>query len=271
MSLPVQLTVGLPMYRTKHIGWLALEALARQVDIDFSWELIVAEEQEELMLGEEAIRACESRLREAGCTRVEYIPVQSWISLSQKWLLLARHASATSEVFAFQAADAYCHPHRLRTSFDLTLGQYDWSQSKKMLMYSVKSGKVILLDRGVRASWGYHNCGDNMAVKTVLARKLPKADCRTGVDNWLYRRCQEIKGSKLNVIWDESTNWKAGFHTKGLNNISDYAGKFETVQAPFQETGIDLKDTIPAEILVRLGQLQALAAQWEVQPWSGRK
>ena len=38
------MTVALPMYRCRSIGWLALESLCNQVDIDFEWELIIMEE-----------------------------------------------------------------------------------------------------------------------------------------------------------------------------------------------------------------------------------
>lgn len=45
--MPVALTCALPMYRAKDIGWLGLESLCRQEDIDFAWELIIMEEEQE--------------------------------------------------------------------------------------------------------------------------------------------------------------------------------------------------------------------------------
>jgi len=49
----IELTVGIPMFRSRHIGWLALESLCRQKDIDFKWELLIMEEEESL--GEEKV------------------------------------------------------------------------------------------------------------------------------------------------------------------------------------------------------------------------
>jgi hypothetical protein len=39
-----ELTVGLPIYNSKKIAWIALEGLINQIDIYFDWELVVYEE-----------------------------------------------------------------------------------------------------------------------------------------------------------------------------------------------------------------------------------
>ena len=56
------------MYRAQHAGWLALESLCWQRDVDFEWELIVIEEQFDAM-GEDAVRAYEGRLQQKGSSR----------------------------------------------------------------------------------------------------------------------------------------------------------------------------------------------------------
>ena len=42
----VVLTVGLPIWKSTHTVELALESLARQKDVNFDWELVVAEEED---------------------------------------------------------------------------------------------------------------------------------------------------------------------------------------------------------------------------------
>jgi len=267
--MPIQLTVALPMYRAKHIAWLILEALSRQRDVNFNWELVVAEEQEPLMFGRDHIMTFKERLEARGCTRIEYIPVQKWIPLSRKWCMLAQAASPSSEVFAFQAADTFCHPYRLRTAFDATLGEADWSQDSKIVLYHIASGKTILLDREVKASWGYHKCGDNMAVKTILARSLPSQDRAAKVDMWLYLACGRAKGGALCVVWNDDENWKLGFHTKGLNNVSGYNREtFDHPKPPFRTLSYELSSVVPSGILDRLVNLRPLAQGWKVRPWS---
>ena len=39
-----ELTVGLPIYNSKKIAWIALDGLINQIDIDFDWELVFYEE-----------------------------------------------------------------------------------------------------------------------------------------------------------------------------------------------------------------------------------
>ena len=43
----IELTVGLPMFRSEKIAHLAFESLCNQKNIDFEWELLIMEESEE--------------------------------------------------------------------------------------------------------------------------------------------------------------------------------------------------------------------------------
>lgn len=49
----IELTVAMPLYNSKYIAWLAMESLCRQKNVTFDWELIVSEEQNDEMYGEE--------------------------------------------------------------------------------------------------------------------------------------------------------------------------------------------------------------------------
>jgi len=89
------LTVALPMYRSKKIGWLALESLCRQVDAP-EWELLICEEQEPEMFGMEELTKYKESLGYAECTRITYIVLQWWVPLSQKWKILAVNADSYS-------------------------------------------------------------------------------------------------------------------------------------------------------------------------------
>ena len=51
----IELTVGLPMFRSETIAHIALESLANQKDANFGWELLIAEETEQCF-GEEKIK-----------------------------------------------------------------------------------------------------------------------------------------------------------------------------------------------------------------------
>jgi len=41
----IEMSVVMPLYRAKFIGWLAFESLIRQKGIDFEWELIIMQEK----------------------------------------------------------------------------------------------------------------------------------------------------------------------------------------------------------------------------------
>ena len=50
-----ELTVGLPIYNSKKIAWIALDGLINQIDIDFDWDLVVYEEEHENQIFKEII------------------------------------------------------------------------------------------------------------------------------------------------------------------------------------------------------------------------
>jgi hypothetical protein len=77
------------MFRSKYIGWLPLESLCRQEDVDFEWELIIAEEENDESFGFENIKNYTDRLKASGCIKIEYLGLKKWIPLSRKYKLLA--------------------------------------------------------------------------------------------------------------------------------------------------------------------------------------
>ena len=47
----IEASVTLPLFRSQYIAWLQLESLCRQQDVDFEWELLIAEEQGDETIG----------------------------------------------------------------------------------------------------------------------------------------------------------------------------------------------------------------------------
>lgn len=247
----IEMTIGLPMYRSKHIGWLALESLARQVNVPCGWELLVMEEQEEAV-GREEVMRFKDRLAAVGCLRTDYVALAQWIPLAQKWRHLALLASQGSRVFLLQAADCYSQPSRLKETYDLSSeGDVDWVQSPKGLFYDIETRCTAGFDAD--AVKDTNPCALNMAARTDLMRQLPISDRRAAVDFWLFQTLSAIKAAPLNIVRNESSNWEKGLDTHGLNNISGRRGwMLNSYAPPFIPYTGDLKGNLPADILVRL-------------------
>lgn len=246
----IELTVALPLYNSKEIAWLALESLCRQKDIDFKWELLVAEEVNSNPFGQDKIFEYTERLREVGCMRIQYIPVEEWIPLSYKWRMLGKMSRLTSKIFVLQAADCYSSPRRLAETYWIAATtNADWINSPIGVFYDVNLDKSILYDQNLI---GYAT-GLNMAFKTSLAKRLPHGNVAKGVDNWLFRSCEALKNEDLKVEWNHSEDWRYGLDTNGLNNISvTRCNNFIKPKPPFTKIQINISDYLPADIVERL-------------------
>ena len=215
MNKSPKLTCALPMYRAKNIGWLALELLCHQEDIDFKWELIIIEEEEQ-SFGEEQIRAYEERLAKVGCiTPITYIKLPIWIPLAEKWYRIAQQASNTLG-FLLVAADCYSQPKRLIQTKQL-LEDYEWVQSPVGPFYDLRDDVLCLYDH-FQIKW--HPCALNMAGRTDLIKQLPMSKRRRGIDGWMYQELVKIVGRDLKVSKNTSKDYKRGVDIHGLNNVS---------------------------------------------------
>ena len=63
----------MPWFRAQYLGWLPLEALCRQINIDFSWELIIIEENLENPFGLDNLKKYIDRLKKVNCVNITYI------------------------------------------------------------------------------------------------------------------------------------------------------------------------------------------------------
>jgi hypothetical protein len=246
----IELTVGLPLYNAGMIAPLALEGLMRQESIDFEWELIVAEEQGPKMFGEINIDNCMDNLRKVGCSRLIYIPLYDWVSLGEKWKLIANKASSDSKAFLLQAGDSFAQPYRLKSSHQALVEEgYDWYKSNIGLFYNIRTEKTILYnDRELKQGAGI-NIG--MLTKDII-NKVPNEFRRAIVDGWLYNN---IKPQK--VYTDISMYFVNGVDTHGYHNISHKRGKFfEDIKFPFEPTILRIEDNLPEEIVKFLKSLK---------------
>jgi hypothetical protein len=253
------LTVALPLYKSKYIAWAAMESLVRQVGIDFEWELLVAEEIGVDAFGEDRITEYTSKLRGINCKRIEYFDLENWISLAQKWRLLAQNASSDSIGFVLQAGDCYSNKNRLKMTFDAMMAGADWVQMPNHLYYDIMSGRMYVADREKWVAAGAtHPCGADMAGRTELVKKLPDVSRPRSVDIWMYNCCKKIKGAPLNVYWDKSNNWQYSINIHGLNNISDR----ENWWSRSYMIKVDWTKNIPSDILSRLVECKKIASKW---------
>ena len=252
-------TVALPLFRSGHIVWYALESLSRQIT-NYPWELIIAEEDVKPVMEESVIKQYMLRLQAAGCVRYHYISLQKWIPLSQKWLMLAQSASPASRAFIFQAADCYSRPHRLQDMADLILEGYDWADSEMFAIYSLIYDKIIIK----------HNtggpCGD-MSMRTDYVQRVPLTYKKSCVDRWLFQECGRLAGREV-ALGIRNTDARPSVYLHGFNNISNLGAFFTgDLEHPWASSDKAISDLLPASIIKRLLTLRPKATILATKPW----
>jgi len=267
-----QVTVGLPLYRAKHIAWLALESLARQYHPGFDWELIIAEEQDELMFGESVVLEYAERLQQAGCCSLRYIPLADWIPLSEKWILLAKESSNDSEVFVIQAADCYSGHNRLKINKNNIIDKdNDWTQYYVHFLYSISAKKALIVDeRKIRRPNGV-KLGADMATRTHLVRSIPPKKKFSGIDRWLFNGCRARSTRPFRVYYDDTDAWKYSLNVHGLNNISKRDVHFKRPRRPYESSPVRVVDHIPEDIVDMLVSKRGAAKRWRRAPELNRR
>lgn len=241
--MKIELSVGLPVWNSPDITWVAMESLCRQKNIDFDWELIIAEETDAERFPH--FEHYYPRLKAIGCKRISYIPIAKRIALSRKWKVLGRNCSDTSRVFVKHDADCYSEPYRLTETHKLMITEgYDWVQNKVGLFYNLGTGATILYNdpKGVQAP------GLNKAMLTESIRQLPDEEKWSCVDGWLHKHCKPQ--NKYNEL---GSRCFLGVDTHGLNNISHARSKlFDNPTFPFEATEVRIEQCLDADVVERL-------------------
>lgn len=268
------ISVILPMFRAKHIGWLPLESLCRQQEVNFEWELIIAEEvtkKYDPMGEKKIIQEYQDRLKLVGCNYIKYIGLGDWIPLGKKMSMLM--ANTSSEIIVPNAADYYSSPRRLTSAYKIFKETNpDWVLTTKVIYYNIADGRIILHDTD------YCKRKDDVSGRSMKASLLrevfPKPDKikkTKGVDSFMFKSSKNYRqkqGKKLHICFDRSDNWKYCFNTNGINNISNRSPRFEKISYPYRLCPIKLKETIPPEILSKLASCRKIAKSRQL--WSFR-
>jgi|7_EtaG_2_1085326.scaffolds.fasta_scaffold07036_2 hypothetical protein len=231
------LSVAIPIWKMSDIAWIAFESLINQQNIDFEWELIIAEESEEAF-GLKGIGPYKDRLKKVGCTNIKYIELSSWVPLSKKWLLMADAAAPTSQHFLLHGADSYSPSLRLKETYDIFESTgCDWVDTDHSYWYEIKLGEYFYwyAPPDCRIQKPIPRCM-YMATRTPALRKIHQEYLgdmvidpdkrsnlrgfpRSSVDKWM---CSLLRKNNPDLITkkNESDNWKTGLETNGCNKIS---------------------------------------------------
>lgn len=254
----IELTVRIPMFRAKYIGWLPLEGLVRQREITFGWELIIAEEiNDPEGFGWANIAPYEERLKAAGCRRIQYIPLQQWMPLGTKISMMIQHADPRSRISVENSADYYSAPERLARHHRAFNDQrVDQQFPLRAIHYSIGEDRAILQNSR------YAIRKDSVvgrATRMSLMRQLPSEGPRQGCDRWMWRNFHAIcrrEGRRFVVLPDHSDSWQHALSTNGYNNLSPIAlprpRLFNRYVTPYPMAEIMAR--IPPEIIVRLDE-----------------
>ena len=254
----IELTVCLPLFRAKHIGWLPLEGLVRQQGVDFGWELVIAEEVDDPeTFGWDRIAPYGARLEAAGCRRIEYIPLPHWIPLGTKIGRMARQADPRSRICVENSADYYSAPERLarhRAAFQAE--DIDQHLPAKAIHYSIGEDRAILFD----SRFAFRkDAVVGRATRMDLMRQLPEPGPRQGCDGWMWRQFHDLRrreGRHFAVRPDRSDTWMSALSTVGFNNLSPTTlpvprrFHWSLTAYPVEE----IRARIPPEIMARLAE-----------------
>lgn len=240
-----KLTVGIPMFNSKNIGWLSLEGLCRQQYMEQPWELLIIQEKGQ-HLPLKKIISFKEKLIKANCCMLEYWEIKNWIPLGSKWHFLSQNSNDSSLAFLLQGADNYPQSKRLIE----TLRHFednkelDWLKTAKGLWYDIGSNTFAYRNRVGRA-------GRDVAIKMDLMKKLPNSKKKSGLDNFIFKTLTKKKGSKIIIENNNSPGWKGGLCTSGLNNITKRRSSLVAKhQGPFKPYGGPIR--VPTDIIGKL-------------------
>lgn len=254
-SLNTELSVLLPVYKSKDILWIALESLCNQKGIEFNWELIVMEDEiEGETFGEEALMEYKDRLEDVRCMNIKYISHKKWIPLSLKWKKLAENTVDSSKVIFLQAADDYTHEDQLSTAYKYIVNEkYDVCQNSFGIFYHIEKDKFMTYDNFERRDKAESSLA--MSFNREIFMNIPEGKVHKAVDSWLFAKMKSAIKRKLNIhhVGVECI----GLYTDGLNNISNFRlNYYDKIQLPFRKLSFDVNEHVPDYIFKRLRSME---------------
>lgn len=247
----IEMTCALPMYESIQSFWMALDSISNQKNINFGWELVIAEEIRN-RVDPEKIIAYLPKLKEIGCHCFKYLGLKSKISLSKKWLIMSQIADLSSIGFMLHASDDYNQPNRFYNTYKLFMQGADWVQTKKCLFYDIRNRKCVLFQALPRKRTALF-----MSIRTNIVQKVKnKRYVNKCVDNFLMNSCLSVKRN-MEIVYDEDLDdWKYAMCTDGFNKISkERKGMMARKVPPFGEYKYNFKDYFPKEFLEKLEKI----------------
>lgn len=236
------ITIGMPVWNSCEIAWLAMESFCRQ-KTNQRWELIIFEEKHPEACGMAFFKSYLPRLRKAGCVHFEYITYDTKLPLSVKWAILGRKAHRRSRMFCICDADNYYQRYMIQDSWEAHKKGFDWLTAKSGYFYNCISGVVAAYDLRERPA---AKTGLQMSINTRLMRRLPKQEKHRLLNAWIYNNCHPVNTK------DEKIHCNT-LCTHGYNNISDKRGRLiDEFKMPFYPTTKRLDEIIPADIAEKL-------------------
>ena len=237
----MDMTVAMPFYRAKYIGWLPFESLIRQNNIDFEWELLLIEEDNNESFGYEAIENYIPRLKELGCKQIFYEKLNEWVPLAYKIGMLIKYSKG--DILTFAVADYYSAPMRLKSCYDAFKNNIDWYRDSKLIFYDIETEELAVRRVSSRGAC----C---KAVKRNIVDQIKiDSDRWKGIDGWFYKQCYKVKSMKQYV----NINWEHGLNTHGFGNLTPERGsKLNNHSHKFIKYHKNLEQIVPIEIVQRL-------------------
>jgi hypothetical protein len=269
---PIVLTVALPALNAEKIIWIALKSLSYQENVTFGWELIVWEEYGKSL---DIIKSFVGNF--PNCQRIVHKNINPSVEgrksgkfkgkflLIDKWIGMAKQASATSKIFVLHAADCYSSPQRLyihNTHFKNKTCLF--STQPKGIFYNIVNGKSILYNGYNTDTKPLKRTHLNMALLTNDMKKIKTIEINKKIDKYILENVRKLnklsKTHSSHIFSDEtvnSINWKYSLDTDGYNNISlSRTVYYDNIRKPFQHNTINLTRHIPGEILLYLNDLK---------------
>lgn len=256
----IVMTVAMPVLNNSDIIWLPLDGLKNQRDINFSWELIIYEEEG---LSREIIKQYCNKL--PGCKRIVHRSIKKnegmfppSYTLLEKWINMAQISSKSSYIYVAQASDCYPPDIRLIGHYKNFMTGCDYSKRRIGLFYHIhekkwsKYDQNLLIDEEQKKIQGLDYAVKKDLYNNIILPEYPLFCC---IDHFFYKNYY----NKI-MFYDDYYNdaYLRGIDTDGKNNISLYRSKmvYNTNNirhmTPFDKNDIKKSIKIPMYILDKL-------------------